>query len=191
MFIIAGLGNPEQKYNGTRHNVGFAVLDELAEKNHIPLQIREHKGLVGKGVMEGEKVLLVKPLTYMNASGDCIAELASYYKTEPEQILVIYDDINLDVGQLRIRSKGSAGGHNGIKSILARLGSEHFPRIRVGVGAKPEQMDLVDHVLGRFQGQEKIWIEDGIRDAALAAELILREGIPAAMNRFNGAKNRQ
>ena len=191
MFIIAGLGNPEQKYNGTRHNVGFAVLDELAEKNHIPLQIRENKGLVGKGIMEGEKVLLVKPLTYMNASGDCIAELASYYKTEPEQILVIYDDINLDVGQLRIRSKGSAGGHNGIKSILARLGSENFPRIRVGVGAKPEQMDLVDHVLGRFQGQEKIWIEDGIRDAALAAELILREGIPAAMNRFNGAKNRQ
>lgn len=188
MFLIAGLGNPERKYDGSRHNVGFAVMDELEARFRIPIQGREHKGLTGKGIIGGEKVILVKPQTYMNASGDCVGELASYYKIPPEQVLVIYDDINLDVGQLRIRMKGSAGGHNGMKSIIARLGSENFPRIRVGVGAKPAQMDLVDHVLGHFQGQDKIWIQDGVMDAAAAVELLLSQGIAAAMNRFNQAR---
>ena len=188
MYLIAGLGNPGTKYEGTRHNAGFSVMEELEDRFHIPIQTREHRALTGKGVSGKEKVILAKPQTYMNASGDSIAELAAYYRIAPEQVLVIFDDISLDVGQLRIRAKGSAGGHNGIKSIIARLGTEAFPRIKVGVGAKPEQMDLADHVLGHFRGEDRDRILDGIKDAADAVEVILSEGIAEAMNRFNSKK---
>ena len=142
MFVIAGLGNPGKEYAGTRHNVGFGALDELADKYRISVDTGKHKALIGKGIIEGEKVILVKPLTYMNLSGDSLREVLDYYKLPPERLLVIYDDINLDVGQLRIREKGSAGGHNGMKSIIARVGSDAFPRIRVGVGAKPPRMSI-------------------------------------------------
>lgn len=188
MYLIVGLGNPGDKYEGTRHNAGFSVIDELEDRFRIEVRTREHRALTGKGVIGGQKVILAKPQTYMNASGDSVAELAAYYKLPPEQILVIFDDISLDVGQLRIRSKGSAGGHNGIKSIIARLGSEGFPRIKVGVGDKPQQTDLADHVLGHFRGEDRDRILDGIRDAGTAVEVFLSEGIAEAMNRFNAKK---
>ena len=188
MYLIAGLGNPGEKYEGTRHNVGFAVIDELEAKHHIPVQSKEHKALVGRGIIGGEKVLLVKPQTFMNLSGDAIAEIAAYYKIPVEEVLVIFDDISLPVGQLRLRQKGSAGGHNGIKSIIARLGSENFPRINVGVGDKPAQMDLADHVLGHFHGEEKSAIADGILGASKAVEVFLTDGMSEAMNRYNKKK---
>ena len=188
MYLIAGLGNPGEKYEGTRHNVGFAVIDELEAKHHIPVQSKEHKALVGRGIIGGEKVLLVKPQTFMNLSGDAIAEIAAYYKSPAEEVLVIFDDISLPVGQLRLRQKGSAGGHNGIKSIIARLGSENFPRIKVGVGDKPAQMDLADHVLGHVHGEEKSAIADGILGASKAVEVFLTDGMSEAMNRYNKKK---
>lgn len=190
MFVIAGLGNPGKEYAGTRHNVGFGALDELADKYRISVDTGKHKALIGKGIIEGEKVILVKPLTYMNLSGDSLREVLDYYKLPPERLLVIYDDINLDVGQLRIREKGSAGGHNGMKSIIARVGSDAFPRIRVGVGAKPPRMDLADYVLGHFSGEELSMIREGLEQAADAAAMIVSGEMAAAMNRFNMKKQR-
>lgn len=188
MFVIAGLGNPGLKYAGTRHNVGFGVIDALAEKYRISVDMGKHKALIGKGVIEGQKVILVKPLTYMNLSGESIREVVAYYKLLPEELLVIYDDINLDVGRLRIREKGSAGGHNGMKNIIACLGSDEFPRIRIGVGDKPSRMDLVDYVLGRFSDEELPDVRDGIARAAEAAAMVVNGQIPEAMNQFNGKK---
>ena len=159
MFVIAGLGNPDEKYQGTRHNVGFDVVDRLAEKYQIAVDTKKHRALIGKGVVEGQKVILVKPQTYMNLSGESLRSLVEYYKIDPEkELLVIYDDISLEVGQLRIRRKGSAGGHNGIKNIIANLGTSVFPRIKVGVGEKPKGYDLADYVLGKFskEGNERI-----------------------------------
>jgi peptidyl-tRNA hydrolase, PTH1 family len=190
MFIIAGLGNPGREYAGTRHNVGFAAIDELADHYRIGVDCEKHKALIGKGMIEGEKVILAKPLTYMNRSGDSLREILSYYKLPPEQLLVIYDDIDLAVGQLRIRGKGSAGGHNGMKSIVAGVGSEAFPRIRVGIGAKPPRMDLADYVLGHFPGEELPEIRDGIEQAAEAAAMIVQGEIAEAMNHFNMKKQR-
>ena len=154
MYIIIGLGNPTAQYEGTRHNVGFDVIDRLAEKYNIAVDTKKHRAYIGKGMIDGQKVILAKPQTYMNLSGESVRELAEYYKVDPEQeILVIYDDISLDVGQLRIRKKGSAGGHNGIKNIIAHLGTQVFPRIKVGVGEKPKNYDLADYVLGHFPKQ--------------------------------------
>ena len=151
MYIIAGLGNPGKKYEGTRHNIGWQVVDELADKHGIRIMESRFRGLVGKGAIGGEKVLLLKPLTYMNLSGESIAEAVRFYKLDAAtQLIVISDDISLDVGQLRMRKKGSAGGHNGLKNIIAHLGSEEFMRIKIGVGDKPAGADLVDYVLGSF-----------------------------------------
>ena len=186
MFIIAGLGNPGAAYAGTRHNVGFGALDELSDRYRIGIDAKKHKGLLGKGVIEGQKVILLKPMTYMNLSGECIREAMDYYKLPPEQLLVIYDDINLDVGQLRIREKGSAGGHNGMKNIIARLGTDLFPRVRSGVGATPPRMDLADYVRGHFREEELPTVREGIARAARAAAMIVNGGVAAAMNQFNG-----
>ena len=186
MFIIAGLGNPTLQYRGTRHNVGFDVIDTLADKYNIAVETRKSRALIGKGIIAGQKVLLVKPQTYMNLSGESIGELVSYYKVDEEQeLLVIYDDVSLDVGQLRIRRKGSAGGHNGIKDIIRHLGTDVFPRIKIGVGEKPKGYDLADYVLGHFSREEREMMEEGYQKATEAVEMILAGELAEAMNVFN------
>ena len=191
MFLIAGLGNPGRQYEKTRHNMGFDTIDELIDRHRIPQGGIAHKAMYGKGMIAGEKVLAVKPLTYMNLSGESLREWVNYYKLDPEtEMIVIYDDIDLEPGQIRIRKKGSAGGHNGIKSIIAQLGTQNFYRIKVGVGAKPRGWDLADYVLGRFSSDERIAVNKAICDAADAVEMILRDGIESAMNHYN-RKNKQ
>ena len=186
MFVIVGLGNPTAQYEGTRHNAGFDVIDVLAEKYNISVDARKCRAFCGKGVIAGQKVLLVKPQTYMNLSGESVGGIVNYYKIDPESdLLVIYDDISLDVGQLRIRKKGSAGGHNGIKSIIAHPGTTVFPRIKVGVGEKPKNYDLADYVLGHFSKQERELMEEGYEHASDAVEQIVQGEIEAAMNVFN------
>lgn len=186
MKLIAGLGNPTPQYAGTRHNVGFNVIDMLSEEYNIAVDTAKYKGLYGKGRMEGENVILLKPMTYMNLSGESIVAAANYYKILPEDIVIIYDDINLDVGRLRIREKGSAGGHNGMKHIIAGLGTDAFPRVRVGVGMKPSRMDLADYVLSRFSKEEQELMEEGYTKACKAVALIVQNNIKDAMNQYNG-----
>lgn len=189
MWMIAGLGNPEKKYTGTRHNAGFAVIDALCDSlGDLKLNETKFNGAYVKSRIQGEQVLLVKPLTYMNESGKCIAPLASFYKIPPENIIVVSDDIDLAVGRLRIRPKGSAGGHNGLKSIIACLGAESFPRVRVGVGAKPDRMDLAAHVLGKFTQTDERIMEEAYREAADACVDILTAGVDKAMNLHNAKK---
>ena len=189
MFIIAGLGNPDRQYEGTRHNAGFDVIDRIAEKYNIAVDTKKHRACIGKGIIGGQKVLLAKPQTYMNPSGESIRSLVDYYKIDEEnELLVVYDDISLDVGQLRIRAKGSAGGHNGIKNIIAHLGTQVFPRIKVGVGEKPKGYDLADYVLGHFSKAEKERIEEGYDNAVRAAEMIVTGQLNEAMNEFNRKK---
>jgi PTH1 family peptidyl-tRNA hydrolase len=190
MIIIAGLGNPTKQYEGTRHNAGFRVIDKIADDYGISINKKEFKGLCGSGYIEGQKVLLLKPQTFMNLSGESIRAAADFYKVEPEDVIVIFDDISLDVGQLRIRAKGSAGGHNGIKSIIAHLGSQEFPRIKVGVGEKPSGWDLADYVLGKFSGDDLAKINDAAADASKAVKLMLTDGISAAMNQYNAKKSK-
>lgn len=186
MFIITGLGNPTLRYEGTRHNVGFEVIDTLADKYNIAVETRKSRALIGKGIIAGQKVILVKPQTYMNLSGESIGALADYYKIDEEkELLVIYDDVSLDVGQLRIRRKGSAGGHNGIKNIIAHLGTDVFPRIKVGVGEKPKGYDLADYVLGHFSGEDREIMQESYRKAADAVEMILEGDLSGAMNTYN------
>ena len=187
MIIIAGLGNPTKEYEGTRHNVGFQVIDKIAEKYNIAVDAKKGRAYVGKGIIEGQKVLLVKPQTYMNLSGESIRELVDYFKVDPkEELLVIYDDISLNPGQIRIRKKGSAGGHNGIKNIIAHLGTQQFSRIRIGVGEKPAGWDLADYVLGRFPAEEEPTIRTALEQTVKACETILTDSVKAAMNQFNG-----
>ena len=188
MYVIAGLGNPGSKYEKTRHNVGFQVIDRLASKYHIDMNTKKHKAICGTGVIEGVKVLLVKPQTFMNLSGESIREAVDYYKIAPEDIIVIYDDISLEPGQLRIRLKGSAGGHNGIKNIIAHLGTQEFPRIKVGVGAKPPKMDLADYVLSRFGAEEQKIMDEAFGEAAEAAVMMMTTGAERAMNHYNAKK---
>lgn len=186
MYIIAGLGNPTDKYKGTRHNIGFDTIDRIADDNGITCDSYKHKALCGKGMIAGEKVLLIKPLTYMNNSGEALREAIDFYKVNPEEeVIIIYDDINLAVGSLRIKAKGSAGGHNGIKSIIAHMGTEKFKRIRIGVGEKPCYMDLADYVLGRFTPEDMKDISEGVKNASEALKLMLEKDINAAMNKYN------
>ena len=186
MYIIAGLGNPTAKYDKTRHNVGFDVIDVLAEKYNIKVTENKNKALCGTGIRAGEKVMLVKPQTFMNLSGDSIAAILNFYKLDTAtQLLVVYDDITLVPGKLRIRKKGSAGGHNGIKSIISRTGTQDFMRIRVGVGQKPDGWDLADYVLSRFNKEERAAVESAMEDAAEAAALIVSGETDKAMNRYN------
>lgn len=185
MYIIAGLGNPTKEYDGTRHNIGFAVIDRLADEYNISMDIKKHKAVCGKGIIAGEKVILVKPQTYMNLSGESIRDVFDFYKEEIDHVLVIFDDISLDVGKLRLRAKGSAGGHNGIKSIIAHLGTDKFNRIKFGVGDKPAGYDLADWVLGHFKKEDSAVIEEGLNNACKAVETVLTEGIESGMNKFN------
>lgn len=186
-WIIAGLGNPEKKYLETRHNVGFQVLDVLAASTGIKVEHEMCKGLTGTGKVAGQQVVLVKPLTYMNLSGECLKPLMDYYELDPAHVLVIYDDISLEPGNLRIRKKGSAGGHNGIKSIIACLESQDFPRVKVGVGV-PGEEGLIAHVLGNFEGEDLEIMKESYVRAARAAEAILEVGADVAMNQFNQKK---
>ena len=192
MYIIAGLGNPDKQYEGTRHNVGFEVIDAIAGQYNISVDTRKHRAFIGKGIIGGQKVILAKPMTYMNLSGESIISLVDYYKVDIEQeLIIIYDDVSLGVGQLRIRAKGSAGGHNGIKSIIAHLGSQVFPRIKVGVGEKPPRYDLADYVLGHFTKAEHELMEEGYSQAVHAVEMITAGAIQAAMNEYNRKKKEE
>lgn len=186
MFIVAGLGNPSKEYDKTRHNVGFDTVDHLAGKYGITIGEKKHKALAGKGIIAGEKVVLLKPQTFMNLSGESIRAALDFYKAdETTQLIVIYDDISLPPGQLRIRKKGSAGGHNGIKNIISHLGHDHFMRIKIGVGEKPAGYDLAAYVLGRFSAAEREIMEEAFEKASDAVEVMITEGPDAAMNLFN------
>lgn len=186
MYIIVGLGNPGKDYDNTRHNIGFQVIDYLADQNGIAVTEKKHKALVGKGMIGSEKVILAKPQTYMNLSGESVRELVDYFKIDwEEELIVISDDISLDVGGIRIRKKGSAGGHNGLKNIIQHLGGDGFSRIKMGVGEKPKGYDLADYVLGHFSGEEKNVMADSIKKAAEAIQTIFTEGVDMAMNRYN------
>ena len=189
MYLIAGLGNPGDLYEHTRHNVGFDVLTLLSQQLQIPITRKRANALVGEGQFAGEKVVLCKPQTYMNASGEAIAELVRWYKLPPEQLLVIYDDIDLAPGWLRIRPNGSAGTHNGMRSIVSCLGTEAFPRIRVGIGGRPPAFELADWVLSRYHTpEERATAQDAYQRAADAALAWMRAGINSAMNQFNTKK---
>lgn len=186
MFLIAGLGNPTKKYAHTRHNIGFDSIDWLAKKYNIEMDQKKFKGVCGTGVIEGQKVLLLKPETFMNLSGESLRAAVDFYKLDPEsQVIVIYDDIALAPGYIRVRKKGSAGGHNGIKSIIAHLGTQNFQRIRVGVGEKPKDWDLADYVLGRFTNEDREKVEEAIAHTADAAALMVQDETDAAMNLYN------
>lgn len=187
MFVIAGLGNPGRKYENTKHNMGFLTIDALAEKQGIKVNKIKHKALVGEGRIAGKKVMLVKPQTYMNLSGQSIREIVSYYGVEPEELMVIYDDIDIPAGSLRIRKKGSAGTHNGMKSIIYDLQFDDFPRMRIGIGRNQKE-DMVHFVLTGFSGDEKKKVEESIGNAVLALETWLEKGIDIAMSEYNTKK---
>ncbi len=189
MYVIAGLGNPSKQYENTRHNIGFDAIDRLAQKYQIPVNRLEHKAAVGSGYIEGQKVLLVKPLTYMNLSGNAISAVLNYYKLDPaEDLIVLVDDVSLDPGYIRIRKKGSAGGHNGLKDIIAKCGSSDFARVRIGVGEKPKEWDLADYVLGHFSKEDRVRAEEALDDVTEAVALMLTGQTDEAMNRFNHRK---
>lgn len=186
-WLLVCLGNPGDKYENTRHNVGFMVADEVAERQNKPIQRLRFKALTNILTVSGEKVLVMKPVTYMNLSGEAVRPAAGFYKVPPERVLVVSDDTALPLGRLRIRKKGSAGGHNGLKNIIQHLGTEEFPRLRVGVGEKPHpDYDLADWVLSKFAGEDKKDIDAAVRRAADAIECILAEGIDRGMGKFNG-----
>ena len=186
MYLIAGLGNPGREYVNTRHNIGFETIDVLCEKCGAVLNKTKFRADCGEGRLAGEKVLLIKPRTYMNLSGESVREFSEFYKIPPEHIIVIYDDVALPVGKIRVRPKGSAGGHNGMRNIIYQLCSEDFPRIRTGVGAPPHpEFPLADYVLGKFGKEETELLVPAVKRAAEAAESIIAEGTAAAMNRFN------
>lgn len=185
MYAIIGLGNPGMQYATTRHNIGFEVIERVAHDQGISITKRKHKALLGEGTIGRERVVLVQPQTYMNLSGESVQEIVKWYKIPPAQVIVIYDDVSLEVGDLRIRGKGSAGGHNGMRSIISHLGTEEFPRIRIGVGEKPPGWDLADYVLGRFSKQELELIIPVITLASEVVEKIISDGLQYAMNRYN------
>ena len=186
MYIIVGLGNYAKEYVNTRHNIGFDVIDKLAEQENIAMLEKKHKAVIGKGVVAGQKCILAKPVTFMNLSGESVRELIDYYKVdETTELIVISDDISLAVGQLRVRKKGSAGGHNGLKNIIAHLGHDSFIRIKVGVGEKPKGWDLADYVLGHFSPQERTLMDEAALRAADAIRTIITQGADVAMNEFN------
>lgn len=188
MWIVIGLGNPGSQYAGTKHNVGFEVIDKMAYDHGIKVTKIKHRALIGEGSLQGEKIILAKPQTYMNLSGESIREIMSWYKVTNKDIIIVYDDVSLPIGELRIRERGSAGGHNGIKNIIYQLGTEAFTRIKIGVGEKPPGWSLADYVLSRFGKEELSCIVQGITDASEAAEIIIKMGVADAMNRYNQRK---
>jgi len=188
-YIIVGLGNPEPKYDTTRHNAGFRAIDRLAENCGARINSLKHRALCGKAEISGKKVLLLKPQTYMNHSGEAVRSAADFYKVPPAKIIVLFDDCAIGVGEIRIRRKGSAGGHNGIKSLIEHLGTQDFPRVKIGVGGKahPDQ-DLADHVLSGFSASEEKALVSALERAADAALTVIDKGVPEAANRFNGSQ---
>lgn len=188
-WLIVGLGNPGDNYARTRHNVGFRAVDRLAERLGTRLDRAKFRGLYGQTLWQGQKLILLKPQTFMNASGLSVMDAARFYKLPPERVLVLSDDISLEVGRLRVRASGSAGGHNGIKSIIGALNSEAFPRVKIGVGTKPcPEYELADWVLSNFSASEEKRLVPALDDAGLAALEVLQNGVPEAANRFNGRK---
>lgn len=185
-WLVVGLGNMGDQYERTRHNVGFDVIDLIAEEQNIPVQRLKFKALTNTATLGGEKVLLMKPTTFMNLSGEAVEQAAAFYKVPPERVIVISDEVALAPGKLRVRPSGSAGGHNGLKNIIAHLHSDRFPRVRVGVGQKPHpDYDMADWVLGRPQGDDRNGVDEAERRAVKAVETIIKEGVPSAMNKFN------
>ena len=185
-YIICGLGNPGDKYARTRHNAGFMAMDYLSQKCGIEIKRIRFKSLTGEGTVDGKRVLFMKPQTFMNLSGEAVRPAAAFYKIPPERVLLVSDDVSLPTGKLRIRTSGSAGGHNGLKSIIACLGSDAFPRVKIGVGAPPnKEYDMADWVLSGFHGQDAKTIDEAVLRAADAIECILSEGAERAMNKFN------
>jgi len=183
MWLVVGLGNPGRRYRGTRHNVGWEVVDRLSARWDLPVSREEEEALVGRGEIAGQEVLLAKPLTYMNRSGEAVRGLVRRYGVQPQEVLVIYDDVDLPVGAIRIRPRGSSGGHHGMASVLEALGTSEIPRVRVGIG-RPRG-ETAEYVLSRFSSEERPLIEEAMERAADAVEAILREGTEAAMNRYN------
>lgn len=189
MYLIVGLGNPGRQYEATRHNMGFDTVDCLIEKHNVPQGGVKFNAMYGKGIIGGDKAILMKPLSFMNLSGGPVCDMVNFFKIDPEkELIVISDDIDLEPGQLRIRKQGSAGGHNGLKDIIQKLGTQNFIRIKIGVGAKPQGWDLADHVLSRFPDSERKLVDEAIREAADAVEKIIAQGPDAAMNEYNRKK---
>lgn len=186
MFLIVGLGNPGKQHENTRHNVGFDVIDIISKEYNIPVNREKFKGIYGEGIILGERVILLKPKTFMNLSGESIREIVNFYKIDISNIIVICDDISLDTGRLRIRPKGSSGGHNGIKSVISSLATEEFLRVKIGVGHP--QFDLIPHVLGRFSKEDRKVVEEAMAAAVSSVETIIGSGIEEAMNKYNGFK---
>ena len=192
MYVIVGLGNPKREYENTRHNIGFDVIDALADKYGISVKEVKHKAVTGKGIIEGKRVILVKPLTFMNLSGESVRQVLDFYKASPEEdLIVIADDVSLDVGKIRIRKKGSAGGHNGLKNIILHTGTDGFQRIKMGVGEKPAGYDLADYVLGHFTKEERVVIQESIDNAVDAIRIMITEGADKAMNLYNKKNENQ
>ena len=191
MYLIAGLGNPTKQYEHTRHNIGFDTITYLADHYHISMNTKKFQGICGSGCIEGQEVLLLMPQTYMNLSGQSVSEAAAFYKLDPAaEVIVIYDDIALEPGNIRVRKKGSAGGHNGIKNIIAHLGTQEFQRIRIGVGEKPKEYDLADYVLGRFSAEDRKLVEEAFASAADAVRLMVQGKTDEAMNLYNRKERR-
>lgn len=192
MYIIVGLGNPGSKFTNTRHNIGFDVIDALADVAGISVIERKHKAIIGKGVLDGQRVILMKPQTYMNLSGESVRDVIDYYKVdETQELIVISDDTSLDVGNIRVRKKGSAGGHNGLKNIIAHLGHDTFMRVKMGVGEKPKGYDLADYVLGHFTGDERKVMDEAAKSAIEAIRMMMAGEIDRAMNQFNRKSTQQ
>ena len=188
MYWIVGLGNPGDKYRYTRHNAGFMALDYFAAAHNISINKIKHKAVVGEGLIGQEKVVLAKPQTYMNLSGESVLELMNWYKEDISRLIVVYDDVDLPVGRIRIRPEGSSGTHNGMKSIIYLLNTDKFPRVRIGIGKQPDYMDLADYVLGKFQDEEIPLMEEAVKKSALAIEEIIKNGVSSAMNKYNRQK---
>ena len=185
MYLIVGLGNPESEYANTRHNMGFDTINEIAKKNNITVTKNKFKGLYKTGIIEGKKVILLKPQTYMNLSGESIKEIVDFYNIKPEEIIVIYDDIDIEKGKIKIRKKGGPGSHNGMKSVIQELNSTEFGRIRVGIGKPQFKNDMINYVIGSIPKEEQEILQQGVKKAVEAIEEILKNGIDIAMNKFN------
>lgn len=185
MKLIVGLGNPGKRYDATRHNVGFKTIDYLAQELGMSVSKEKNKALIGEGKLGGERIVLIKPQTYMNLSGEAVAPLAAWYKVEPKDLIIIYDDLALEVGKIRIRAKGSHGGHNGVRSLISLLKTEEIPRIKIGIGQNPPEWATADYVLGNFSTQEQKIIEEAIKRAVEAVRVILGQGLEKAMSQFN------
>ena len=185
MYLIIGLGNPEPEYSKTRHNMGFNTINKIAEKYNIQVNKTKFQGLYESTIIEGHKVILIKPQTFMNLSGNCVQEFMNFYKIEKENIIVAYDDMDIEAGQIKIRKKGSAGGHNGMKSIVQMIGTEEFSRIRIGIGRPKHNGDEINYVIGAIPKEEIPQLEEGTEKAKEAVIEILKNGIDSAMNKFN------